>query len=123
VLARKKRLIPTAARDIDRDTRRDVASVKEGAGKDYVRYLVDKAGDDADVLEIRTRVAALIRVEGVIDAVEAAATKWVQDQLTKFGADIKNTTGATRDAYTKVSEQTTEQEQVGIELTITLRAA
>ncbi|MCA1702056.1 MAG: hypothetical protein LC808_01805 [Actinobacteria bacterium] len=35
-----------------------------------------------------------------------AATSFVQEQLAKFAAEIKNTTGATRDAYRKVQEQT-----------------
>src|SRR5205807_1194015 len=113
----------TALRDIDRDTRRVVATVKEGVAKDYVRCLVGKADDDADVLAIRTKVAALIMVNGVVSAVEAAATKWVQDQFTRFAVEIKNTTGATRDAYLKVKEQISKPEETGIELTTNLKAA
>ncbi|MGH9896203.1 MAG: hypothetical protein ACREA0_30265, partial [bacterium] len=112
----------TALRDIDRDTRRVVATIKEGVAKDYVRYLVEKAGADADVLAIRTEVAALIMVDGVASAVEATATKWVQDQFTKFAVEIKNTTGATRDAYLKVKEQISKPEETGIELTVNLKA-
>lgn len=122
VISTKKRSVQTATRDIDRDTRRIVASVKEGTAKAYVRYLVDKAGDDADVLTIRTRVAGLILVEGAVEAVEAAATKWVQDQFSTFAVDIKNTTGATKDAFMKAKEQATTQEETGVELTVTLRA-
>jgi hypothetical protein len=44
----------TALRDIDKDTRRVVATVKEGVAKDYVRYRVEKAGEDADVRAVRT---------------------------------------------------------------------
>ena len=113
----------TALRDIDRDTRRVVATIKEGVAKDYVRYRVEKAGVDPDVLAVRTEVAALIMVDGVRSAVEATATNWVQDQFTKFAVEIKNTTGATRDAYLKVKEQISKPEETGIELTVNLRAA
>ena len=113
----------TALRDIDRDTRRVVATIKEGVAKDYVRYLVEKAGADADVLAIRTEVAALIMLDGIASAVEAMATNWVQDQFTKFAVEIKNTTGATRDAYLKVKEQISKAEEAGIELTVNLKAA
>ncbi len=34
------------------------------------------------------------------------ATDWVQEQLDRFRVEITNTTGATRDAYTRVREQT-----------------
>jgi hypothetical protein len=113
----------TALRDIDRDTRRVVATIKEGVAKDYVRYSVKKAGTDADVLSIRTQVAALIMIDGIAGAVEATTTKWVQDQLTKFAVEIKNTTGATRDAYLRVKEQLSKPEETGIELTVNLKAA
>jgi type III restriction enzyme len=113
----------TALRDIDRDTRRVVATIKEGVAKDYVRYRVEKAGADADVLAVRTEVAALIMVEGVAKAVEATATTWVQDRFTMFAVEIKNTTGATRDAYLKVKEQISKPEETGIELTLNLKAA
>jgi type III restriction enzyme len=113
----------TALRDIDRDSHRLVASIKEGVAKDYVRYRVEKTGGDADVLAIRTEVAALILIDGVASAVEAMATNWVQDQFTKFAVEIKNTTGATRDAYLKVKEQTSKPEETGIELTANLKAA
>ena len=113
----------TALRDIDRDTRRVVATIKEGVAKDYVRYRVEKAGADADVLAIRTEVAALVMIDGIASSVEATATNWVQDQFTKFAVEIKNTTGATRDAYLKVKEQISKPEETGIELTVNLKAA
>jgi type III restriction enzyme len=97
--------------------------IKEGAAKDYLRYRVEKAGAEADVLSVRTEVAALIMIEGVAGGVEAVATKWVQDQFTKFAVEIKNTTGATRDAYLRVREQISKPEETGIELTVNLKAA
>jgi type III restriction enzyme len=113
----------TALRDIDRDTRRVVASIREGVAKAYVRYRVEKAGNNADVLTLRTEVAALVLIDGISSAVETTATKWVQDHFAKFAAEIKNTTGAMRDAYSKVKEQTSKPEETGIELTVNLKAA
>jgi type III restriction enzyme len=113
----------TALRDIDRDTRKIVASLKEGVAKDYVKYRVEKAGEGADVLGVRTEVAALLMVDGVATDVDSAATKWVQDQFSKYAVEIKNTTGATRDAYLKVKEQISKPEKTSIELTANLKAA
>ena len=67
-------------------------------------------------LEIRIEVDALLLVDGVIDEIESTATKFVQEQLTKFKVEIKNTTGATRDAYRAVEEQTTSPETLTVEL-------
>jgi type III restriction enzyme len=113
----------TALRDIDRDTRRVVATIKEGVAKDYVRYRIEKARADADVLAVRTEVAALVMIDEVASAIDAVATKWVQDQFTKFAVEIKNTTGARRDAYLKVKEQISKPEETGIELTVNLKGA
>src|SRR5437763_11010580 len=55
-------------------------------------------------------------IKDVLEELDITATDWVQGQLTKFAVDIKNTTGATRDAYMKVQEQTSRLERVGIEL-------
>lgn len=112
----------TAVRDIDRDTRKRLASVREGVAKDYYRYRVEAAGPDADVLAIRTEVAGLVMVDGVVAEIEATATKWVQDQFSRFAVEIRNATGATRDAYLKVKEQTSKPEETSIELTTTLKA-
>lgn len=111
----------TAAPDIDRDTRRLVATMKEGVAKDYVKYRMEAAGTKADVLKIRTEVAALVMVDGVNKEIEIVATKWVQDQFARFAVEIKNTTGAARDAYLRVKEQISKPEETGIELTTTLK--
>ncbi len=123
LISKSTRVEQTAVRDIDRDTRLLVASVKEGVAKDYLRYRVEQEGDDADVLTVRTEVAALVMVGGISAEIEAVAVKWVQDQFTRFDVKIKNTTGATRDAYLKVKEQTSAPEQTGIDLTTTLKAS
>jgi hypothetical protein len=113
----------TALRDIERDTRRVVATIKEGVAKDYVRFRIEKVGVDADVLSIRTEIAALVMIDGVASEIDAVASKWVQDQFTKFAVEIKNTTGARRDAYLKVKEQISKPEETGIELTVNLKGA
>jgi hypothetical protein len=122
VLEETTRTLATSPGDLARDTQREINKVKEGVAKDYVRHLVDKGGDAADVLGIKTRVAALLRVDGTVAEVEAAATTWVLDQFVTFDVGIKNSTGATKDAFLRVKEQSSAQEETGIELPLTLRA-
>lgn len=119
----RTRIIDTHAKDIDRDTRTIINSVREGVGKGYYARRVTKAEADESRLDIRVEVAALLRVEGVVAGVEAAATSFVQDQLSKFAVEIKNTTGAIRDAYRKVQEQTAAPEAGTIELRANEKAA
>jgi superfamily II DNA or RNA helicase len=110
------RLIDTHIKDIDRDTRRIINSVREGVGKGYYAHRVAKADPNESRLDIRVEVAALLRLDGVVASVEAAATEFVQEHLARFAVEIKNTTGATRDAYRKVQEQTSAPEATTIEL-------
>jgi hypothetical protein len=58
-----------------------------------------------------------------LEEIDAAATKFVKEQLAKFAVEIKNTTGATRDSYRLVQEQTSEQESLTIDLRTNERAA
>jgi type III restriction enzyme len=116
------RTIATAVRDIDRDTRRIVASVKEGVAKDYLRHVVETAGAGVDILAERTKLAAAIRVPGVVASVEAAANEWVVEQLARFRVQIKHTTGVAKEAFLRVQGQTVTPEPVSIELPTTLRA-
>ena len=109
------RSITTHAQDLDRDTRRIIRSVREGVGTDYLAYRRRKDAD-ADPRDVRVEVAGLLMIKNVLAELDVAAATWVQDQLTKFAVDIKNTTGAARDAYMKVQEQTSRLERVGIEL-------
>lgn len=117
------RLIETHVKDIDRDTRKVINSVREGVGKGYYAHRAAKADPEESRLDVRLSVAALLRLDGVISSVEAAATDFVTEHLAKFAVEIKNTTGATRDAYRKVQEQTTNPETLTIELRANERAA
>ena len=110
------RSLGTQAQDLDRDTRRIIRSVREGVGKDYFAYRVKSEGSEADRRDIRIRVAALLMVPEAVKELEHAATGFVRERLTRFAVDIRNTTGATRDAFMKVQEQTSQPERVGIEL-------
>jgi len=109
------RHLDTHAHDIDRDTRKIINSLREGIGQDYLRYRVDNA-ESEDPLDVRVEVAALLRIPEVVTAIEAAATTFVQEQLARFAVEIKNTTGAIRDAYRKVQEQTAAPEVSTLEL-------
>src|SRR5690606_38106608 len=108
------RLIETHVKDIDRDTRKIINSVREGVGKGYYAHRAAKADPADSRLDVRLEVAALLRLDGVVASVEAAATDFVTEHLAKFAVEIKNTTGATRDGYRKVQEQTAAPETVTI---------
>ena len=109
------RQIETHVKDIDRDTRKIINSVREGVGKGYYAHRATTDPDESRI-DLRVEVAALFCIDGVIANVEVAATDFVHEHLAKFAVAIKNTTGATRDAYRKVQEQTAALEVVTIEL-------
>jgi len=116
------RRLATHARDVARDAQRSIDSVREGVGKAWFAHrLAADPGADRDA--VRVRCAAVLRVDGVIARIEAAATEWVQEQLDHFRVAIKGTTGAARDAYTRVMEQTTAPEVVSVQLRSNERAA
>jgi type III restriction enzyme len=110
------REVETHAADVDRDSRRIINAVREGVGKAYYAYRVEKAALGESKLETRIQVAALLQIDSVREAIDAAATKFVRDHLHKFAVEIKATTGATRDAYRKVQEQTVDPEPLTVEL-------
>ena len=110
------RQLETHAKDIDRDTRRVIKSLKEGVGTAYYAHRIRQSDLAANKLDIRVEVAVLLRVDGVIAEIEAAASRFVREQLTTFAVEIKNTTGAIRDAYRKVQEQTSASEVITVEL-------
>ena len=111
------------SKDLDRDTRKVINAVKEGVGKAYYAYRAARAGDQADLLEARVEVAALLAVDGILRNIDDTATKFVQEQLASFAVDIKNTTGVVRDAYRRVQEQTVDSEVLNIELRENEKAA
>lgn len=116
------KVVATHARDVARDAQRLIDGVREGAGKAWFAHrLAAEPGADRDV--VRVRCAALLRVDGIAAALDAAATAWVQERLDQFRVPILNTVGATRDAYTRVQEQTTSPEAVTVQLRANERAA
>ena len=115
------RRLETHARDIDRDIRRVIKAVKEGVGEGYVRHRAGR--ESGELLELRIEVAALLSVDGVLVEIDAVATKFVTDHLTRFAVAIKNTTGATRAAYRLVQEQTSSREALTIDLRANEKAA
>jgi superfamily II DNA or RNA helicase len=117
------RRIATHSRDVARDSQRIINGVPEGVGKAWFAYRLAEAGTSADRDRVRVETAALLRIEGVLAAIEEAATDWVHKQLDTFRVQIANTTGATRDAFTRVKEQTAKPEVVTVELRANERAA
>jgi hypothetical protein len=90
---------------------------------DFWQHCVGKAGADVDPIDVAIDVAALFMVPGVIAEVEREATNWVQRRLADFAVDIKNTTGATRDAFRRAQERTAQPEVVTVDLRQNLTAA
>ena len=117
------RRIATHARDVARDSQRIINSLPEGVGKDWFAQRLQSAGPSVDRDRVRVEVAALLRVDGVAATIDETATDWVKKQLDGFRVEIKNTTGATRDAYTRVREHATSPEIVTVELRANERAA
>jgi len=114
--------VATHARDVARDAQRIIDSVREGVGKAWFAHrLAAEPGADRDA--VRVRCAALLRVEKIRTMVEATATDWVREQLDRFRVQVLNTVGATRDAYTRVQEQTTVPETVTVQLRQNERSA
>lgn len=122
-LGESTRELPTHAKDLDRDTKRIVHRVKEGVGKTYFAHRSEKAGPAADLLAVRTEVAALFSVDKVAPALDLAATAWVQEHLDRFSVSIKNTAGAARAAYRRIQESTSGRERIDIELPFNERGA
>ena len=115
--------VATHPTDLERECRKIIRSVREGVGIDHWQHRVRAAGDDADPIDVAVDVAALLMVPGVITELEAEATKWVQMRLADFAVEIRNTTGATRDGYRRVQEQTSRPEAVTVDLRDNLIAA
>ena len=114
--------VATHARDVARDAQRIIDSVREGVGKAWFAHrLAAVPGSDRDT--VRIRCAALLRVDGIAATIESTATDWVKERLDQFRVQILNTVGATRDAYTRVQEQTTVPEAVTVQLRQNERAA
>lgn len=113
--------LPTAPGDLANDTRRVVGSVREGVARDFQRHLTT-SNPDEDPLTVQTQVAALLNVDGVVESITGTAEQWTQQQLSTHRVAIEHTTGARRAAFIRVREQSSEQEQVGIELPTSLTA-
>ncbi len=96
--------------------------MREGVGKAWFAHRV-AADPAATGMHPRPMCAALLRVDGVRAKLDAAATEWVSEQLDRFRVEILNTTGATRDAFTRVQEQTSSPEAVTVQLRDNERAA
>jgi type III restriction enzyme len=116
------RTTATDARDVARDSQRIIDAVREGVGRAWFAHRLE-ATPGADRNAVRVRCAATLRVAGVLAAIDATATEWVREQFDGFRVAIANTTGATRDAYSRVREQTTVPEVVQVELRSNERAA
>ena len=71
------RQLETHAKDTDRDTRKIINKVKDSIGKGCYAHRVSQSGPDANKLDVRIEVAALLRVDGVVAEIEATANRFV----------------------------------------------
>ncbi|MGD9997161.1 MAG: DEAD/DEAH box helicase [Ilumatobacteraceae bacterium] len=115
-LGTETRSIATHASDLMHDAGKIINRIKEGVGKDYLAHRAARRTTDQDLLDVRVQVAALFMIDEVRSEIGEEATKWVRTQLARFHAEIANTTGATRDAFRRIQEQTTEPEPVTVDL-------
>ncbi|MCU1396489.1 MAG: type restriction endonuclease subunit [Ilumatobacteraceae bacterium] len=114
--------VPTHLRDVERETRRIINSLKEGTGKDFFAHRAN-AARTVDLLRTRTETAAILMLADVGAEIDREATRWTQSRLAEFNAAIKNTSGASREAFRRIQEQTTSPEPVTIELRDSVIAA
>ncbi len=117
------RRIATHSHDVARDCNRIINAVPEGVGKAWFAHRLEAVGGSGDRDRVRVESAALLRIDGMVELIEQAATEWVHKQMDTFRVRIANTTGATRDAFSRVKEQTAKPEVVTIELRANERAA
>lgn len=114
--------VATHATDLEREVRKIIRSVREGVGMDYWQHRA-RVEEGSDPIDVAVKVAALLMVPDVIGEIEREATLWVQARLADHAVEIKNMTGATRDAYRRVQEQTAQPEPITIDLRTNLTAA
>lgn len=106
-LAPEARQVITHTADLDRDTLKVVRSLREGVGLGYLKHRVSHdTAQGTDRLNTRVAVAALLMIPEVVESVEDRADKWAKDKLAEHAVAISHTTGATRDSYRRVQEQT-----------------
>lgn len=94
---------------------RRALSVKVANG--YVKRLALRAGDeddDVDILDAKAKVAALLAIPGVLDAVNAEAERTTRDWLNRLRADIRGLSDDRRAVYDEITLQDREPQMVEI---------
>ena len=78
----------------------------------YVKHTVDASGDDDGeaIHEAQARVAGLMEIPGVLDAMETAASKLTKEWLAKFYVDIKHLSDERQAVYSDIRSQAREPE-------------
>lgn len=116
---RTTRRARTDATNVDDAYRSMVRKVKEGAAEDYRSYLVRRIeadGDEADIVEVKSRIAGLLMVDGVVEAIEGHADAWCREQLQIHRVAIRGLNPEKRGAYTEVEALASVPERVEIVL-------
>ena len=76
----------------------------------YVKHLVEAGDSDDPIHDAQAKVAALLQVSGVFEAVEKRATKMAQDWLAQFYVDIQHLSDERRAVYADIQSQAREPE-------------
>lgn len=105
--------------------------IKEGAVEDFRRHLAAREqakldaegyGDQADMLDVRCTVAALLMVEGVVERVNEAAGEWTRARFEEIRTRLAMLNDDKRADFEAIRQQTTEVEVAGILLPKTMAA-
>jgi hypothetical protein len=91
------------------------AAIANGYAKKLATEVAaDEDGGDFDIYDAKARVAAIVIVPTVIEAVEAAADKIVADWFSSQHATIKNLSEERRTAYDEIKQQARSPQRIDI---------
>lgn len=127
-LTRATRQAATDAANIEDAYKAMSRRIKEGIVDDYRIHLTyqtddddgartprfDADGEEVDPLTARSRVAALIMVEGVVEAISQAADTWTKSMLQKHEEEIRALGQEGRSSYMNIEAQASTPERTGV---------
>lgn len=106
-------------------TRKVFRGLKESVADDFLNSRLrelDDQGEDLDPLTMKTEIAGLLMVDGVIQAVEDRATQWVADTMAAVRANLRELPTERRSLYADLETMASTPERVDIVLPEVLSA-
>lgn len=116
---REKRQVRTDLKNVTDAYQTMIRKLKDGVAQDYNKYLDDQVeaeGDEADYFEIKARIAGLLMIEGVVDAVEETADAWARAQLEAHRVAIRGLNAERQAEYGDVQAMAASPERVDLQL-------